>query len=144
MSLRICAFRHVGLVNLEVTIGGIMNKLTDKCCSKCIDSEFQRCPKFTECLSKRPLAECHDDEECIAKRNAVIQKIRYGNGILMKLSVCSYNSEVEIGNITNTIFTELRQRELSHVSLTITGGLGNFADSPFPDTNFPAIPNLLI
>lgn len=120
-----------------------MNKLTDKCCSKCIDSEFQRCPKFTECLSKRPLPECHEDEECVAKRNAVIQKIRYGNGILMKLSACSYNREVEIGNITNTIFTELRRRELPHVSLTITGGLGNFADSPFLSISDPQFPTIV-
>jgi len=120
-----------------------MNKLTDKCCPKCIDSEFQRCPKFTECLAKRPLAECHDDEECIAKRDAIIQKIRYGNGILMKLSACSCNNEVEIGNITHTIFTELRRRELSQVSLTITGGLGNFADSPFLSISAPRIPTIV-
>ncbi len=119
-----------------------MNKLTDKCCSKCIDSEFQRCPKFTECLPKRPLAECHEDEECIAKRNAVIGKIRYGNGILMKLSVCSYNSEEETGNILNTIVTELRRKELPHVSIAITGGLGNFTEAPFlsiSDSNLPTI-----
>jgi NADH-quinone oxidoreductase subunit F len=120
-----------------------MNKLTDKCCSKCIDSEFQRCPKFTECLIKRPLAECHNDEECIAKRDAVIQKIRYGNGILMKLSACSYNSEEEIGSIINTIFTELRRRELPQISVAITGGLGNFADAPFLSISDPRFPTIV-
>lgn len=108
-----------------------MNKLTDKCCSKCIDSEFQRCPKFTECLPKRPLAECHEDEECVAKREAVVQKILYGHGMLLKLSVCSYATEEEIGKLTNAIFSELRKRELAHVSVAVTGGLGNFQDAPF-------------
>jgi NADH:ubiquinone oxidoreductase subunit F (NADH-binding)/(2Fe-2S) ferredoxin len=120
-----------------------MNKLTDKCCAKCIDSEFQRCPKFTECLTKRPLPECHEDEECVAKRNAVIHKIRYGNGILLKLSACSYHSDVEIGNIISTIFTELRWRELSQVSLTVTGGLGNFSDAPFLAVSDPRFPTVV-
>lgn len=120
-----------------------MTKLTDKCCPKCIDSEFQRCPKFTECLAKRPLAECHDDEECIAQRNAVIHKIRYGNGVLLKLTMCSYMSEVDIGNLVNTIFTELRRRELTHVSLAVTGGLGNIADAPFLAVWSPDIPTIV-
>jgi NADH-quinone oxidoreductase subunit F len=120
-----------------------MNKLTDKCCSKCIDSEFQRCPKVTECLIKRPLAECHEDDECIEKREAIIHKIRYGNGILLKLTACSYISEVEIGNIINAIFTELRRRDLSHVTLAITGGLGNFADAPFLSVSSPEIPTIV-
>ena len=76
-----------------------MKKLTDKCCSKCIDSEFQRCPKVTECLAKRPLAECHAAEACVDKREAVIRKIRYGDGILLRLTACSYVSDVAIGNI---------------------------------------------
>ncbi len=101
-----------------------MAKLTDKCCSKCIDSEFQRCPKFTECLAQRPLAECHEDEKCVELRDAVIRKIRYGNGILLKLTACSYIPEVEIGALVNAIVTELRWRELTHVSLAVTGGLG--------------------
>ena len=108
-----------------------MNKLTDKCCSKCIDSEFQRCPKFTECLPNRPLTECHNDEACVAQRDAVITRIRYGQGMLLKLSVCSYTSAEEIGKLTNTIFSELRKREMSHVSVAVTGGLGNFQDAPF-------------
>ncbi len=108
-----------------------MNTLLDKCCPKCIDSEFQRCPKLTECLTKRPLTECHEDEECTRKRNAIIRKIRYGNGIILKLTACSYNSEVEIGNLINTIFTELRRRDLSDVNLAICGGLGNFSEAPF-------------
>ena len=117
-----------------------MNRLTDKCCSKCIDSEFQRCPKVTECLIKRPLAECHEDDECSAKRDEVIRKIRYGNGILLKLTACSYSDDVNIGDIVNTIFMELRRRELSHVGLTITGGLGNFADAPFLSISSPDKP----
>lgn len=120
-----------------------MNKLIDKCCSKCIDSEFQRCPKFTDCLAKRPLAECHEDEECIAKRESVVQKIRYGNGILLKLSVCSYTSEEEIGKLTNAIFAELRKRELSHVSVAVTGGLGIFADAPFLSVADPRYPTIV-
>lgn len=120
-----------------------MTKLTDKCCPKCIDSEFQRCPKFTECLARRPLEECHADEECIAQRNAVIQKIRYGNGVLLKLSACSYISEDDIGSLVNTIFTELRRRELSHVSLAVTGGLGNVADAPFLAVWSPEIPTIV-
>ncbi len=108
-----------------------MKKLTDKCCAKCIDSEFQRCPKVTECLIKRPLSECHENEACIEKRDAVIRKIRYGEGILLKITSCSYLPEERIGNIVNTIFMELRRRELSHVTLGITGGLGNVADAPF-------------
>src|SRR5512137_2390205 len=120
-----------------------MNKLTDKCCSKCVDSEFQRCPKFTECLIQRPLAECHEDDDCVAKRDAVIQKVRYGNGILLKLSACSYQSEVEIGQIINTIFTELRRRELAHVSLAITGGFGNFTDAPCLSVCDPRVPTIV-
>ncbi len=120
-----------------------MNKLTDKCCSKCIDSEFQRCPKFTECLPKRPLAECHDDEACVAQREAVIQKILYGHGLLLKLSVCSYTSEEEIGKLTNVIFSELRKRELSHVSVAVTGGLGNFQDAPFLSVADPKVPTIV-
>lgn len=119
-----------------------MNKLTDKCCAKCIDSEFQRCPKFTECLPKRPLPECHHDDECTAQRDAVIRKIRYGSGILMKLSECSFTPEAEIGKVINAIFTELRRRELFHVSVSVTGGLGNFADAPFlaiSDPRFPTV-----
>lgn len=119
-----------------------MNKLTDKCCPKCIDSEFQRCPKFTECLSKRPLPDCHEDETCVAQREAVIQKILYGNGILLKVSVCSYTSSEEIGKLTNAIFMELRKRNLSQVSVAMSGGLGNFADAPFlsvADPRFPTI-----
>ncbi len=120
-----------------------MNKLTDKCCAKCIDSEFQRCPKLTECLTRRPLPECHEDEECVEKRKAVIHKIRYGNGIMLKLSACSYNSEIEIGKLINTIFTEIRRRDLSHVSLAITGGLGNMADAPFLSVSSPDTPTVV-
>ena len=46
-------------------------------------------------------------------------------------------------SIINTIFTELRRRELSHVSLTITGGLGNFADAPFLSVCDPNIPTVV-
>lgn len=120
-----------------------MKKLTDKCCPKCIDSEFQRCPKVTECLIKRPLAECHDDEECIEKRDAVIRKIRYGNGILLKLMECSYNANSKSGDLIGTICAELRRRELSHVSLTIAGGLGNFADAPFLSVSTPEFPTIV-
>ena len=120
-----------------------MEKLTDKCCPKCIDSEFQRCPKFTECLTKRPLAECHDDDECIEKRNAVIRKIRYGNGILLKLTTCSYTNGVDTGRLINAIFTELRRKNLSHVSLTITGGLGNVHDAPFLTVASPEFPTIV-
>lgn len=120
-----------------------MNKLTDRCCSKCVDSEFQRCPKVTECLSKRPLTECHEDEECIEKRNAVIREIRYGNGILLKLTTCSYTPEIDIGRIMNIIFMELRRQELSHVSLAITGGLGNFAEAPFLSVSSPETPTIV-
>ena len=120
-----------------------MNRLTDKCCEKCIDSEFQRCPKVTECLIKRPLAECHEDDECSAKRDEVIRKIRYGNGILLKLTICSYSADVNTGDIVNTIFMELRRRELSSVSLTITGGLGNFADAPFLSVSAPDKPTIV-
>ncbi|MCP4404052.1 MAG: NADH-quinone oxidoreductase subunit F [bacterium] len=120
-----------------------MNRLTDKCCSKCIDSEFQRCPKVTECLIKRPLAECHEDEECSAKRDELIRKIRYGNGMLLKLTACSYSPDVNIGDIMNTLFMELRRRELSHVSLTITGGLGNFTNAPFLSVSSPEKPTIV-
>jgi len=120
-----------------------MNKLIDRCCSKCIDSEFERCPKVTECLTKRPLPECHTDERCSEKREAVIQKIRYGNGVLLKLTVCSYTPDVDTGRIVNTIFMELRHRELSHVSLTITGGLGNFSDGPFLSVSSPHAPTVV-
>ena len=120
-----------------------MKKLTDKCCSKCIDSEFQRCPKVTECLAKRPLAECHEDEACVEKREAVIRKIRYGDGILLRLTACSYVSDVAIGNIVNAIFMELRRRELSHVTLGITGGLGNFGDAPFLSVSSPDAPTIV-
>ncbi len=120
-----------------------MAKLTDKCCSKCIDSEFQRCPKFTECLAQRPLAECHEDEKCVELRDAVIRKIRYGNGILLKLTACSYIPEVEIGALVNAIVTELRWRELTHVSLAVTGGLGNVADAPFLSVWSPEVPTIV-
>ena len=108
-----------------------MKKLTDRCCSQCIDSEFQRCPKVTECLSKRPLAECHEDDACVEKRNAIIRKIRYGNGILLKLTACSFTPQADVGKIIQTILMELRQRELDHVSLTMTGSLGWIAEAPF-------------
>ncbi len=120
-----------------------MNRLTDRCCPKCIDSEFQRCPKLTECLTKRPLTECHVNDECAEKCNAVIQKIRYGNGILLKLTESSYHPNIESGNIIGTIFAELRRRELSQVSLTITGGLGNVADAPFLSVSTPEIPTIV-
>ncbi len=120
-----------------------MKKLTDKCCAKCIDSEFQRCPKVTECLIKRPLAECHESEACVEKRDAVIRNIRYGEGILLKLTTCSYLPEEQIGNIVNTIFMELRRRELSHVTLGITGGLGNVADAPFLSVSSPEYPTIV-
>lgn len=120
-----------------------MNRLTDKCCSKCIDSEFQRCPKFTECLPKRPLAECHEDEACVAKREAVIRKIRYGQGMLVKLSVCSATSEEALGKLTNTLFSEVRKRELSHVSLAVTGGLGNVQNAPFLSVATPGAPTVV-
>ena len=129
--------------NEKLLLVNFMNKLTDKCCSKCVDSEFQRCPKFTECLIQRPMTECHEDEACVAKRDAVIQKIRYGNGILLKLSACSYQSEMEIGQIINTIFTELRRRELAHVSLSITGGFGNFTDAPCLLVCDPHVPTIV-
>ena len=120
-----------------------MTKLTDKCCPKCIDSEFQRCPKFTECLAKRPLPECHDDEKCAEKRDAIIHNIRYGNGILLKLTTCSYISESEIGALVNAIVTELRRKELTHVSLAVTGGLGNIADAPFLAVWSPEVPTIV-
>lgn len=120
-----------------------MEKLTDKCCPKCIDSEFQRCPKFTECLARRPLSECHEDEECVTKRNAVIHKIRYGNGILLKLGGCSYLPTANLGAIISAIFTELRRRELSHVSLSVTGGLGDIADAPFLLVCDPKAPTIV-
>jgi len=120
-----------------------MKKLTDKCCAKCIDSEFQRCPKVTECLIKRPLSECHENEACVEKRDAVIRKIRYGEGILLKITACSYLPEEQIGNIVNTIFMELRRRELTHVTLGITGGLGNVADAPFLSVSSPDYPTIV-
>ncbi|PID58060.1 hypothetical protein CSB45_05050 [candidate division KSB3 bacterium] len=121
-----CASRSLTIIILP-----FMNRLTDKCCSKCIDSEFQRCPKVTECLVQRPLPECHEDDECSAKRSELIHHIRYGNGILLKLTVASSCEDINTGEIVNTIFMEVQRRKLSHVSLTITGGLGNFADAPF-------------
>ncbi|PIE36053.1 hypothetical protein CSA56_01535 [candidate division KSB3 bacterium] len=120
-----------------------MNKLTDRCCSRCLDSEFERCPKVTECLTKRPLPECHDDQQCIEKREAIIRKICYGNGVLLKLTACSYTPDVDIGNIVNTIFMELRRRDLSQVSLAITGGLGNFSEAPFLSVSSPQAPTIV-
>jgi NADH-quinone oxidoreductase subunit F len=88
------------------------------------------------------LAECHDDEACVEKRKAVVRKIRYGNGILLKLTVCSYYPEEESGKIISTILAELRRRELSHVTLTVTGGLGNFADAPLLSVSIPNTPTI--
>ena len=38
---------------------------------------------------------------------------------------------------------ELRRKELSHVTLAITGGLGNFTDAPFLSVASPKAPTIV-
>ncbi|HWP47110.1 MAG TPA: NADH-ubiquinone oxidoreductase-F iron-sulfur binding region domain-containing protein [Candidatus Limnocylindrales bacterium] len=120
-----------------------MKTLTDKCCSKCWDSELQRCPVFTECQPQRPLSHCHTDEACIRQREEVVTRLRYGAGTLIRVGVGTCGQQAGASSVLGAIFIELQRRNLSHVSLSITGCLGNCFQEVVVSISHPKYPTVL-
>ncbi len=57
-----------------------MEKFIDHCCEKCFNSKEERCDQFVECCLSGPL--CHENEECAAMRQAIIEKLAHSPGYL--------------------------------------------------------------
>lgn len=120
-----------------------MKTLTDKCCSKCWDSELQRCPVFTECQPQRPLPHCHTDESCVRQREEIVHKLRYGAGTLIKVGMGSCGQQAGASSVLGAIFVELQRRNLSKVSLLTTGCLGNCYQEVIVSISHPKYPTVL-
>lgn|GEM_PF-985163 len=120
-----------------------MRTLTDKCCSRCWDSELQRCPVFTECQPQRPLPDCHTDESCVHQREEVVKRLRYGAGTLIKVSMGTCGQRAGASSILGAISAELQRRNLSTVSLSVTGCLGNCSQEVLVSISHPKYPTVL-
>lgn len=120
-----------------------MKTLTDKCCAKCWDSELQRCPVFTECQPQRPLPHCHRDESCIRQREEVVNRLRYGAGTLIRVGMGTCGQQAGASSVLGAIFIELQRRNLSNVSLSVTGCLGNCSQEVMVSISHPKYPTVL-
>lgn len=54
-----------------------MEHFIDHCCEKCFNSKERPCDVFIECCLEGPL--CHENEECKAAREAIINKYSHGS-----------------------------------------------------------------
>mgnify|MGYP001138400504 CR=1 FL=1 len=50
-----------------------MERFIDQCCEKCTHSKLTPCRDFVKCCVEGPV--CHDNNDCVAKRKAIIEKV---------------------------------------------------------------------
>lgn len=50
-----------------------MERFIDQCCEKCTHANSTPCKDFVKCCVEGPI--CHEDEACVAKRKAIIEKV---------------------------------------------------------------------
>ncbi len=51
-----------------------MERFIDHCCEKCTHCKEKPCPDFVLCRMDGPI--CHSDASCVAKRKAIVDKVR--------------------------------------------------------------------